>query len=99
MDPASQHDPRRNPCHPVTGPYRLAFWKATQKKWHGKLALHEVAKRREGRERFLLHKRPKLRASSRVASGNKAPSGSFPSTWRASGKHSVMLTSHRCPLR
>jgi hypothetical protein len=47
--------------------------------------------------RKLTHTR-KLRASSRVASGNKAPSGSFPSTRRSSGKHSVMLTSHRCPL-
>jgi hypothetical protein len=47
MDTALQPDPRRQPCRPVTGPHRLALWKAAQKKLHGKLDLHEVAKMRE----------------------------------------------------
>lgn len=47
MDTSAQHDPRRKPCRPVTEQHRLALWKAAQKKLHGKLALHEVAKMRE----------------------------------------------------
>ena len=47
MDTSLQHDLRRKPCRPVTGQHRLALWKAAQKKLHGKLDLHEVAKMRE----------------------------------------------------
>ena len=47
MDISPQHEAQRQPCRPVTGPHRLALWKAAQKKLHGKLDPHEVAKMRE----------------------------------------------------
>jgi hypothetical protein len=47
MDTSPQHASQRQPCRPVTGPHRLALWKAAQKQLHGKLDPHEVVKMRE----------------------------------------------------
>jgi hypothetical protein len=47
MDTSTPHDLRHMPCIPITGPQRLALWKAAQKKLRGKLDPQEVAKMRE----------------------------------------------------
>jgi hypothetical protein len=57
MNTSPQHDPQRQPCCPVTGPHRLALWKAVQKQLHGKLDPHEVAKMREEWDQTHLAKR------------------------------------------
>jgi hypothetical protein len=57
MDTSPQHDPQRQFCRPVTGPHRLALWKAAQKQLHGKLDPYEVAKMREEWDQTHLTKR------------------------------------------
>jgi hypothetical protein len=57
MDTAPQQAPQRQPFHLVTGPHRLALWKAAQKQLRGKLNPQEVTKMREEWDQTPLAKR------------------------------------------
>jgi hypothetical protein len=47
METSAPHDRRSTSCLPITGPQRLALWKAAQKQLRGKLDPQEVTKMRK----------------------------------------------------
>jgi hypothetical protein len=57
MDTAPQQAPQRQSFRLVTGPHRLALWKAAQKQLRGKLDPHAVTTMREEWDQTSLAKR------------------------------------------